>query len=164
MWKKLANKWYPKFDNKFRFDFVEEFYNSNYNKDDHFDKVSIKDTYLNRGMYKGEIASKNFVTNLFPEVSFISDTEIKYNDETMEVTKFVDDHMTWSSIVDKHYKEIESNLRQDGNAIFFASGDCQKSLILLQEIAAKNQDCNMVFNYCSGDHSSCIDFIKKRIY
>ena len=160
MWKKLAAKWYPKFDDKFVFDFDEEFYNSNYNKDGHFDKISIKDTYLNRGMYKGEVGSKNFITNLFPDVTFVSDTELKYNEQTIDVTKFVDDHMTWSNIVDKHYEEIETNIKQEGNAIFFTSTDCEKSLFLLRELASNNQDCNMVFNYSSGDHSKCIDFIK----
>lgn len=160
MWKKLANKWYPKFGDKFKFDFDEEFYNSNYNKDGYFEKISIKDTYLNRGMYKGEIASKKFVTNLFPEATFVSNTQLTHQGETMEVTKFVDDHMTWSSIIDAHYVEIKNNLKQEGNAIFFTSNDCQKSLLILKEIAAKNRQCNMVFNYTNGNHSSCVQFIE----
>ena len=160
MWKKLADKWYPKFGDKFAFDFDEEFYNSNYNKDNFFEKISIKDTYFNRGMYKGEIASRNFVTNLFPEVKFVSDTELTYQNKTMDVTKFVDDHMTWESIVQKHYCEVKNTLKEDGNAIFFTSNDCQKSLVLLKELAKKNKQCNMVFNFTKGDHTPCIEFIE----
>ena len=161
MWKKLADKWYPKFGDKFIFDFDEKFYNSNYNKDDYFDKISIKDTYFNRGMYKGEVCSKNFITNLFPEVTFISDTELTYQEKNMEVTKFVDDHMTWSSIIEKHYSEITNNLKSEGNAIFFTSSDCQKSLLILKDLVKNNKDCNMVFNHTNGDHTACVEFIKK---
>ena len=165
MWKKLKNKWYnmEEYKDKFKFDFDENFYDENYDKDNEdtdYRKIKLKDVYLNKGMYKGEIGCKRSITDIYPEVNFLSNTKLEYQGQQFETTDFVDDYLVYDKIMQKHFRVVEDKIEKncDGVYIFTTHEEDEKKTL---QVLKKLKTTNIIFN-CHDQKLYCksIDYIK----
>ena len=165
MWKKLMGKWYgmKKYKDKFKFDFDDHFYEDNYgveNKDPNR-KLKLRDIYLNKGMYKGEVGHKRIITDLYPDANFLSNTELEWNGEKYSTTTFVDDYINYEKITEQHYKVLEDTLNRDCNGVYFYTTHEENEDKTLQ-VLGRMKKTNIVFNcHCQNVYSKSIDYIKK---
>ena len=74
MWKKFIDKWYPTFGTNFKFDFDQDFYCDVYG-DQIVNKVDPKEDYFLRGIKKGNLANKKFLSKLF-DLKFLNNTQV----------------------------------------------------------------------------------------
>lgn len=181
MWKKLTDKWYPKFANGvFSFDINERFYLDNYEptlewipelKEGEVWKAEknkihdVRDHFFVNGMRKGFIPHKKYINMLFKGVHFISNTELKYKDEVMHTRDFIDKYMNYENIIKENYKVIENKLsNDDNNIIFFNSTDQKKCILKIKELVEINPtELTIIVCGVKGETDMIHEYLKKEI-
>ena len=115
MWKKMTDKWYPKFGKVYQIDLDEKFYVNNYNIKE--DVIDVKEKYLLEGMRYGHVINKKHISDLFP-VEFLSDTKLTYKKKEYHTRDFVDKFFNRDNIVSNNYNVVIDNLKESENAFF----------------------------------------------
>lgn len=136
MWKKFIDKWYPTFGTNFKFDFDQDFYCDVYG-DQIVNKIDPKEDYFLRGIKKGNLANKKFLSKLF-DLKFLNNTQVVYQDEEQHVRNFIDKHMNYQEIVKYNFKTIDDKLKSDKFAVFMISDDDKKTCKLLKTLVENN--------------------------
>lgn len=159
MWKKLTDKWYPKFDNGvFNFNINERFYLDNYEPElEWIEELKkgevwkaekgkihdVRDHFLVNGMRKGCIPHKKYINSLFKGVHFISNAELKYKNEIIHTRDFIDKYMCYQYIIEENYKIIDNNLPikiNHSNLIFMSVVDQKKGIEKLKSLVDVNHN------------------------
>jgi hypothetical protein len=116
MWKKMVDKWYPRFGKTYTIDFDEKFYLDNY--------PYVKDTYnkqekyLLEGMVFGHVINKKHINDLF-KVKFTNNISLNYKEEIFHTRDFIDKHFNRDNIVANNYNVVVNKLNNCENAFFY---------------------------------------------
>ena len=130
MWKKMTDKWYPKFGKMFQIDFDSQFYKDNYPEAK--DAFDIKERYLLEGMKFGHVINKKFISNLF-DVKFNSNTQLVYQGQEYHTRKFIDKFFTYDNVISNNYKVIEDNLSNSDSAYFLFINNKEEGINYLKK-------------------------------
>jgi hypothetical protein len=170
MWKKLTDKWYPKFNTQsesgqiapFHFDINERFYLDNYAPElEWIEELEegetwkaekgkihdVRDHFFVNGMRQGFIPHKKYINTVFKGVQFISNTQLKYKEQTMHTRDFIDKYMNHKHIIEENFRVIENKLPSvneewpsESNVIFFSINEQKKGLLKLKELVEVNPE------------------------
>lgn len=158
MWCKFQTKWYTIFGKKFNFSFDKDFYEENYPEAKKlFDK---KEFYLKVGILRGDVHSKNVITDIFKNVKFKNNTTLEYEDKTYSVKEFAKNKINYESILVENFKVVGSNFQKCfEDLILLVAHDEDKCLRILKSLVAiqKNHICiclteemrtDVIINFC----------------
>lgn len=133
MWNKFQDKWYTIFGKNFKFDVEDKFYEDNYPNSKSV--ARRKEFYHKIGMIEGHFYSKNSLKFLFPDVKFINNTKLVFENNQYSINEFDKQIFTYDRIVKKHFKIIESSLPKNiENLIIITSFNTQRCLEIIKNI------------------------------
>jgi len=137
MWIKFQKKWYPQFGGVLDFHVDENFYEENYPESKKM--IRRREHYLKVGMITGNFYSKGAIHHLFPDVGFLTNTTLKYDNEEMTLLDFDKKYFTLENIEKECFHIVESNIPNEvDDLVILSMKDRQigfqvlKSLISLQ--------------------------------
>lgn len=184
MWKKLTDKWYPKFnDGAFHFDINERFYLDNYEPElEWIEELEegetwkaekgkihdVRDHFFVNGMRQGFIPHKKYINAVFKGVQFISNTQLKYKEQTMHTRDFIDKYMNTQHIVEENFKVIENQIPDvnkewpiDSNVIFLSVIEQKKGLTKLKELVEVNPEFIVIVCGVKNNIEQIHQYLKK---
>ena len=149
MWIKFQKKWYPQFNGILDFQVDEKFYESNY--PDSKKMLQRREHYLKVGMITGNLYSKDVVHHLFPDVTFLTDKEVRYKQEALSLQEFDKKYFNVDNIVNECFHVIESNIPPEvDDLIIFSMKNKPKGFEILKNLISL-QYINVVIVIPEGD-------------
>lgn len=153
-WKKMVDKWYPKFGKTYMIDFDEKFYIENYSYVK--DTYNKKEKYLLEGMVYGHVINPNHIKNLFNQIDLKDNTNLTYNNKEYHTRDFIDKFFNRDEIVKNNYNVVINNLKDCDNAFFFNYEDEDLAIkYITKELIKVNNSAIIIIN--SGTTSTRVE-------
>ena len=160
MWNKFQDKWYKIFGDDFVFNVEDKFYEANYPKSK--EMLRRREFYHKVGMIEGHLYSKEQIKYLFPDVKFLNNTTISFENNKYTINEFNLKFFRFEEIVKRNYKILGGNLPKNiKDLTILTVFDLEKGLEIIRNLISI-QRCYITLVLIPGIHPApFVEIFKK---